>query len=666
MDIEIASGKPTPVNPRVYGIICAEMLRNNLVATPEYLAALTDLKFKIFLYPGGSLSYYHHPTGTGGFNIRQEEYEQSAHGVNAPWSQYASGPDHFEQYIQFVKASGGEAVFVANVLYGNAAELDEFLTRLGAADVPIACVALGQEMHLGPGRALGLDGYMERINPLIAMLQAKYPTVPIVAPATPVARGAERASDSFHEWNKALAQLPGISGFTQYGWTEFGGQARLGAKESARDETPDEIWRKYSEFVKAFPAEQIPTYQADWGADKKMYLTQWGTHADRGTPVQGLHIANFYFFMAEYDATHNNYIAAAMSAVNLALKSTGATREVGTGDPEKITLLAPYLYTKPFRHLFSGDTSLLAASVQGAEGRAKGEVVKALAAAGPDGRKYLYLINSGPAIALGELTVDGKALPAGSRVEVESVWGNPDAGGQASRGGEAPAKSFTGERDLGALVLEPLSLTLAIIPNQDPPDDPPPPKAASNAAFAPVPDDPSLPRVLLLGDSISVGYTVPVRRALAGKANVHRPAANCGATWQGLEHLDEWLGDGRWDLIHFNWGLHDLQQSSLEQYESNLRALVSRLKKTGATLVWCSTTPVPDVGPRRMNNGNVEEFNATAAKIMKENGIAIDDLFSFALPRQKEIQIPGNVHFTSEGYMILAEQVTTSILEALK
>ena len=75
-------------------------------------------------------------------------------------------------------------------------------------------------------------------------------------------------------------------------------------------------------------------------------------------------------------------------------------------------------------------------------------------------------------------------------------------------------------------------------------------KKSPEPAFVEVKDDPALPRVLLIGDSISVGYTVAVREALAGKVNVHRPAANCGPTTRGLTHLDKWLGKGKWDVIH--------------------------------------------------------------------------------------------------------------------
>ena len=113
-------------------------------------------------------------------------------------------------------------------------------------------------------------------------------------------------------------------------------------------------------------------------------------------------------------------------------------------------------------------------------------------------------------------------------------------------------------------------------------------KAKSNPAFAWVEDDPALPRVLLIGDSISIGYTVAVREALAGAANVHRIPVNGGDTRRGLENLDAWLGEGKWDVIHFNWGLHDLKrlkdgqldasserEVTLETYAANLRTLVS-------------------------------------------------------------------------------------------
>src|SRR5690349_9672394 len=76
--------------------------------------------------------------------------------------------------------------------------------------------------------------------------------------------------------------------------------------------------------------------------------------------------------------------------------------------------------------------------------------------------------------------------------------------------------------------------------------------ATKDPAFDKVIDVKDLPRVLLIGDSISIGYTVPVRKILATKANIHRIPDNGGPTTNGLANLHTWLGDGHWDVIHFN------------------------------------------------------------------------------------------------------------------
>jgi hypothetical protein len=183
----------------------------------------------------------------------------------------------------------------------------------------------------------------------------------------------------------------------------------------------------------------------------------------------------------------------------------------------------------------------------------------------------------------------------------------------------------------------------------------------------------ALPRVLLIGDSISIGYAPAVRKLLDGKANVHLIPANGGPTTNGLKNLSEWIGEGRWDVIHFNWGLHDLRimedgthQVRIEAYERNLGELVARLKTTGAKLIWCSTTPVPEgklSPPRRPED--VPRYNEIAARVMQPNGIAINDLYRFALPRLGQIQRPENVHFTEEGSEQLAQSVAAAVVKAL-
>lgn len=193
------------------------------------------------------------------------------------------------------------------------------------------------------------------------------------------------------------------------------------------------------------------------------------------------------------------------------------------------------------------------------------------------------------------------------------------------------------------------------------------PVAAQSAPdpYRQIRDEAGRPRVLLIGDSISVGYTEPVRQLLAGKYTVHRIPENGGTTANGVAKIEKWLGEGPWSVIHFNFGLHDLRimetgkhQVALDDYESNLRKLVARLKQTGARLIWAATTPVPDakVSPPRVSS-DVIEYNAAAKRVMEENGVPIDDLYSLALPQLAKIQRPANVHFTPEGSEVLARQV---------
>jgi lysophospholipase L1-like esterase len=195
--------------------------------------------------------------------------------------------------------------------------------------------------------------------------------------------------------------------------------------------------------------------------------------------------------------------------------------------------------------------------------------------------------------------------------------------------------------------------------------------AGTSNAWDFVQDDPKLPRVLLIGDSVSRGYTQAVRKALAGKANVHRAPANCGPTASGLKNLDVWLGatgsepPPHWDVIHFNFGIHD-RGTPVADYTQRLEQLIARMQKTGAQLIWASTTPIPDDAEKKQSAASIVERNAAAAALMQQHGIAIDDLFAAITPRLAELQNPNDVHFNGKGYDFLGQQVAQSIEQALK
>jgi acyl-CoA thioesterase-1 len=138
-------------------------------------------------------------------------------------------------------------------------------------------------------------------------------------------------------------------------------------------------------------------------------------------------------------------------------------------------------------------------------------------------------------------------------------------------------------------------------------------------------------RALILGDSISMGYTPVVKRLLREDTVVVRPRENCAGTTKGVARIDDWLQlkGGGFDLIWFNFGLHDLKrvradgknsndpadrrQAEPAQYERQLREIVAKLKATGSALVFATTTPVPPGGVRPHRDvDDPQRYNAIA------------------------------------------------------
>ena len=182
-----------------------------------------------------------------------------------------------------------------------------------------------------------------------------------------------------------------------------------------------------------------------------------------------------------------------------------------------------------------------------------------------------------------------------------------------------------------------------------------------------------MPRVLIIGDSISIGYTPFVQEFLEGAAVVRHNPGNAQDTAAGLQKLDEWLGAGGWDVIHFNWGLWDMRYDNgfdspsrvpLAEYEKNLTTLVKRLNATGAKVIWAMTTPVPAGSARRIKACEIA-YNDAAGRIVNEHNIAINDLHSLVAPRLDVYQKKANVHFTRAGSRAMGRQVADCILGVL-
>jgi hypothetical protein len=193
------------------------------------------------------------------------------------------------------------------------------------------------------------------------------------------------------------------------------------------------------------------------------------------------------------------------------------------------------------------------------------------------------------------------------------------------------------------------------------------------------------PRILIIGDSISIGYTPFVKKALSDKAIVQHNAGNAKFSSYGLEQLDHWLGNEKWDIIQFNWGLWDLcyRDPSKEalvgnrdkkhgaitatksQYKANLEAIVKRLKQSGAKLIFVTTTVVPENEPGRYP-ADVVAYNKIAKGIMKKNGIVVNDIFPLSQKVHQQFGLGSdNVHYNAQGYQALSVQVVDKLNQLL-
>ena len=185
----------------------------------------------------------------------------------------------------------------------------------------------------------------------------------------------------------------------------------------------------------------------------------------------------------------------------------------------------------------------------------------------------------------------------------------------------------------------------------------------------------SLPLIVLIGDSIRMGYQDHVVSELEGRAEVWVPKENGGDSRNVLAHLDQWVFTRQPDLVHVNCGLHDLKRAfgaesavPLVEYEGNVRHILQRLQRElNGAVVWATTTPV-DENLHHQNKGfdrleaDVETYNAAASAVAVDLGVPIDDLFAVVEGEGKaQLLTQDGVHFTEEGSQLLGRVVAECI-----
>jgi len=188
-----------------------------------------------------------------------------------------------------------------------------------------------------------------------------------------------------------------------------------------------------------------------------------------------------------------------------------------------------------------------------------------------------------------------------------------------------------------------------------------------------------MPEVILIGDSIRMGYQTFVQEELGSSANVWAPEPNGGTSENVLAHLDEWILSRTPDLVHLNCGLHDLRKAfdtgevsvPLDAYRANVEQILSQIQdRTNAGIIWATTTPVNEQWHHE-NKGfdrfeaDVLEYNRVSVEIAQRLGIQVNNLYAVVMTAGRDALLgQDGVHFKEEGYLLLGKAVAAAIRRA--
>jgi hypothetical protein len=186
-------------------------------------------------------------------------------------------------------------------------------------------------------------------------------------------------------------------------------------------------------------------------------------------------------------------------------------------------------------------------------------------------------------------------------------------------------------------------------------------------------------KVLIIGDSISIGYTSFVKKELDNKAIITHNPGNAQHTGYGLENIENWIQHDDYDIIQFNWGLWDIcyrnpdskvqgnrdkingkQTFTLEEYRKNLEKIVKILKeKTNARLIFVTTSYVPKEEAGRFEKDAVK-YNKIAKQVMKQYSVQVNDIYKKSKTIHEKYGLGNDdVHYQTKGYEELGKEIAS-------
>ena len=186
--------------------------------------------------------------------------------------------------------------------------------------------------------------------------------------------------------------------------------------------------------------------------------------------------------------------------------------------------------------------------------------------------------------------------------------------------------------------------------------------------------------VLLVGDSICMGYNKAVKKTLEGKANVYFPADNCRFASYLLRYLHEYkalMEDGDVDVLHWNAGLWDCLRlfeeephTPIDVYAYYIDRICMRIKKCfpNTKVIFATSTKVQSEkmpkGFKRYNE-DIEKYNEVAVEIVKKYGFLVNDLYAVSATLPEEAHSDSVHYYTTIGTETFTNKVLSYIVPAL-
>jgi hypothetical protein len=190
--------------------------------------------------------------------------------------------------------------------------------------------------------------------------------------------------------------------------------------------------------------------------------------------------------------------------------------------------------------------------------------------------------------------------------------------------------------------------------------------------YMPNTNDTVLPRILLIGNSITRGYYPEVQKILEGKAYVARLTTSKSVGDPALlKEIDLIMSYYKFDIVHFNNGLHGFGYTE-EEYKKAFPAFVKKIHKKAphAKLIWATITPLHTKADMRIFDPKIDRIKArnkiALDFITKQKDISVDSLWEFTVNHPEFYEGGDGAHPNPSGYHALAEKVASVLTAAIQ